>query len=378
MISNSANQNSTSQRKFKALLDADVMLEAFIDRNEYIGYVENLLEAAQEQQVELSITEWGFKKISSYLGASSLQYGEEACNFIRGRLENRIIPVTPEYREQASQLPFRDFESAIEHVCAVTADFDAIITQNPSNFDGAKVPIWTVQTVLDRLRLEAILKEELYSEELLPLENLQADIQASLPQTDTLQVEKALPNKYQETSTSPTSQQPELVLYLVDKTSGRRIVLERLRFTERERWKSYLSGKTKSKSVEQLIVSLQQAPFNLKLIMALVNPTSKKLVPLHREPLSTSSQVQSLLREILPNQESVGESSPSQEIIQADSLKKKTTHQSLAERALPTASSLALVGLALPATGSLLLVGLALGCFAVMEFGASRDNSKVS
>ena len=52
-----------------------------------------------------------------------------------------ICPVDRDVLEQAIALNFRDFEDAVQYVCGVVHNVDAIVTRDASGFVGAKIPV---------------------------------------------------------------------------------------------------------------------------------------------------------------------------------------------------------------------------------------------
>jgi PIN domain len=126
----------------KVLIDADLLLELFVNRSESVEDVEKILEIAQSGLIELYATEFCIHKIKLYLGNSDEDLGQDTSNYLRKVLQGHILAVNDKIISVARRLPLNDFESSIELACAVTSKLDAIVTDNAHNFGGVDLPIW--------------------------------------------------------------------------------------------------------------------------------------------------------------------------------------------------------------------------------------------
>ncbi|MEM1392122.1 MAG: PIN domain-containing protein [Cyanobacteria bacterium P01_H01_bin.150] len=142
----------------KVLIDADIVLELFINRSGFVEDAERLLvEIAQSQQIEVYVTDKCLKRIRLELGDINDQDGEQAACKVSAMANGRIIKIDRSVREQARKLPLKNFESAEQLACATVMQLDAIVTQNPQNFDGATFPIWSIESLLKRLQFQQYL-----------------------------------------------------------------------------------------------------------------------------------------------------------------------------------------------------------------------------
>lgn len=133
----------------RVLVDADVVLELFINRSGFVEDAEKLLiEIGQSQQIEVYVTDKCLKRIRLELSATDDQLGELAAYKVKAMLNSRIIKIDSNIREQARKSSIKDFDSAEEVACATILNFDAIVTQNPQNFDEAILPIWSVNQLI--------------------------------------------------------------------------------------------------------------------------------------------------------------------------------------------------------------------------------------
>lgn len=69
--------------------------------------------------------------------------GQETARLVITELV-RALPVCPvdsASLRAALNLPFRDYEDAVQHACASAAHLDAIITRNGADYSGATLPV---------------------------------------------------------------------------------------------------------------------------------------------------------------------------------------------------------------------------------------------
>jgi hypothetical protein len=134
----------------KVLLDADVLLELFINRGGFVEDVERLLaEIDKSPKVEVYVTDKCLKRIRL-----EEELGERAALYVEKILRGRVIKISGSIRDEARTYCLRDFDSAEEVVCAKNEQLDAIVTLNPQNFDGTNnLLIWSVEDLFARLQL---------------------------------------------------------------------------------------------------------------------------------------------------------------------------------------------------------------------------------
>jgi predicted nucleic acid-binding protein len=138
----------------KILVDADVLLEFFINRHGFVEDVELLLKNYEYQHFELYITDKCLKRIRLEDGYTDTFTGKDLACKLESILNGYIIRIDKSIKEQARKFSLPDFDSAEELVCAKNMNIDAIVTQNPLNFQGANFPIWSVSELLLRVGLE--------------------------------------------------------------------------------------------------------------------------------------------------------------------------------------------------------------------------------
>jgi predicted RNA-binding Zn-ribbon protein involved in translation (DUF1610 family)/predicted nucleic acid-binding protein len=141
----------------RVLVDADLILEVLLNRSGFVADAEEAFEMLQSQRIQGYVSELGLKKINLVL--SQLE-GSEVAEEIVAAIEDvvKACPVDFTLAQQARSLNIRDFESAVEVVCATAMSIGAIVTSDPQDFAGADLPVLQVGDLWQRQNLEAMLR----------------------------------------------------------------------------------------------------------------------------------------------------------------------------------------------------------------------------
>ncbi|PAX59638.1 PIN domain-containing protein [Brunnivagina elsteri] len=139
------------------LVDADLILEALMNRNHLVGDISELLERVNPH-IKMYITDIGWEKIYTY--ASRLQstnVAQAVIDWLKDKIT--ICTVDRDMLQFARSLPIQDFESAVEFACASFQELSAIVTHRDEDFINApnKFWIWSVA----ELRLRSSLENQL-------------------------------------------------------------------------------------------------------------------------------------------------------------------------------------------------------------------------
>ncbi len=133
----------------RVLFDGDLFLEFNLFPCRY-PYLDSLFNS---QQIEIYLTEQCLDKIRFYANKENPSYTEQLISILENKEEIHILTIGNKFIHEAEKLPLLDFESAIEIICAMDKNLDAIITRNPQNFNGTDFPIWSVENLPSRLHL---------------------------------------------------------------------------------------------------------------------------------------------------------------------------------------------------------------------------------
>lgn len=138
----------------QVMMDADALTEYTLYRKNFIRDAEALVNAIENLNIQGFVTDIGFGKMRLIL--EKLPHPQFADDFMSA-LQSKIsvCQVDSQLLLQASSLNISDIESALEVVCASHIGVGAIVTLNPSDFDGSKLPVLSVEELLERQKLES-------------------------------------------------------------------------------------------------------------------------------------------------------------------------------------------------------------------------------
>lgn len=147
----------------RILVDADLIIEALMNRNEVVGDIGELFDRVHPL-IQMHVTDIGWQKIYTY--ASRLRntnIAEIIIDWLKEKI--KVCSVDQNILQQARLSPLKDFESAVELSCASYEELDAIVTHNHDDF--AEVPnkfwVWSVAELWVRVNLESQLNPTTYS-----------------------------------------------------------------------------------------------------------------------------------------------------------------------------------------------------------------------
>lgn len=141
----------------QVLVDADMVLEALLNRSRFVADSEALVKIVQTQKIQAYICELGLEKIYSVASRleNSLAAEEVVCGIQAMML---LCPVDANLVQQARSLNIQDVESAVEVACAIAFKLGAIVTQKPEDFAGADLSVLSVNDLSERQRWQELLE----------------------------------------------------------------------------------------------------------------------------------------------------------------------------------------------------------------------------
>ncbi len=143
----------------RILVDADLILEALMNRNT-VTDVRDLLDKVNPW-IQMYITDVGWEKIYTYLNhLQNTKIAEMVINWLQQKIQ--ICSVNQNILQQARSSPIKDFESAVEVICASYQKLDAIVTHKRDNFAEAAdiFWVWFIAELWIRANLESQLETE--------------------------------------------------------------------------------------------------------------------------------------------------------------------------------------------------------------------------
>jgi predicted nucleic acid-binding protein len=133
------------------LLDTDVILDFLLERNPFFEAASELLELNANGIFDAYIS--GITPINVFylgrkvVGAPKIRQGiADLLKLVR------ISSVTPESLEKALDLPFADYEDAVQHSCATSEGLEAIVTRNVRDYKNSVLPVFTPAEFLSHIK----------------------------------------------------------------------------------------------------------------------------------------------------------------------------------------------------------------------------------
>lgn len=123
----------------RILIDTNVVLDFLQAREPFVKNAAILFERIDAGNVEGFIAATTITNIYYIVRRAAGIVAQDAITQILSDLN--ICVVDLEVLEQALALNFQDFEDAVQYVCAVMHNVDAIVTRDPSGFIEAKIPV---------------------------------------------------------------------------------------------------------------------------------------------------------------------------------------------------------------------------------------------
>lgn len=137
-------------RSVKLLIDINVLLDMALDRHPWADDTEALLAEIEKGRASGFIAAHTITTIH-YIVARA-ENAAVASGTVSGFL--RLLDVVPVDRadlQQALAMGFRDFEDAVQGVCAMKAGVDAIISRDVRDFAGFRIPVADAAGILSLL-----------------------------------------------------------------------------------------------------------------------------------------------------------------------------------------------------------------------------------
>jgi hypothetical protein len=146
----------------RILVDADLILEALMNRN-IVTDIKEFLDKVNPG-IQMYITDVGWEKIYTYLcHLQNRKIAEMVINWLQQKV--KICCVNQSILQQARSSPIKDFESAVEIICASYQQLDAIVTHKHDDF--AEVSDNFLVLSIAQLWIRANLESQLQTEQVI-------------------------------------------------------------------------------------------------------------------------------------------------------------------------------------------------------------------
>jgi predicted nucleic acid-binding protein len=135
----------------RVLLDTDVILDFLLEREPFFEAASELLELNANGIFDAHIS--GITPINVFylgrkvVGAAKIRQGiTDLLKLVR------ISSVTHESLERALDLPFADFEDAVQHAIATSSGLEAIVTRNLGDYKNASLQVFSPKGYIEKLK----------------------------------------------------------------------------------------------------------------------------------------------------------------------------------------------------------------------------------
>ena len=133
------------------LIDTNVILDAFLVREPFYETARKVLELNKRPDVTVAITASSTTDIF-YLARRELKDRKVVKEMLINLLTEmsvKILPVTPEAIYYALNLPWTDFEDAVQYSTALVNNMDGIVTRNVDDYKLAEIDIYTPTEIVE-------------------------------------------------------------------------------------------------------------------------------------------------------------------------------------------------------------------------------------
>lgn len=137
----------------RVLLDTDVVLDVIMARVPFAQAAAELLDLHQQGLFEAYIS--GITPINIFYIARKARSSTDLRQAISKLLQTvRVCPLDHSVLTNAFNLPFNDYEDAVQHACATAGQLDAIVTRNLEDYKNATLPVFAPADFLSHIKAQ--------------------------------------------------------------------------------------------------------------------------------------------------------------------------------------------------------------------------------
>lgn len=134
----------------KVLLDTNIILDYFLERDPFMNDAEALFTQIEAKQIEGYITATTLTDIFYIVRKSKgTQLAKQAVSKLLAGLE--ICQVDRLILESALALELNDFEDAVQIACAIASNLEAVISRDRNGFAQAPMPTYSPRDIIEQL-----------------------------------------------------------------------------------------------------------------------------------------------------------------------------------------------------------------------------------
>ena len=133
------------------LIDTNVVLDAFLRREPFYETANKVLKLNKLSNVTIAVTASSTTDIF-YLARRELKdrrVVKEMLTNLLTEMSVKILPVTPEAIYRALNLPWNDFEDAVQYSTALVNNVSGIVTRNVEDYKKSEIDIYTPEEIVE-------------------------------------------------------------------------------------------------------------------------------------------------------------------------------------------------------------------------------------
>ena len=132
----------------KALIDTDVILDFFFDRQPFSVYATNIFSLCESNKLDGFVTPVIYSNVY-YLLRQTARHEKVIAKLKQLLLITDVLPVDKEVVSNALNSGFNDFEDALQNFSAIKyGNIDVILTRNLKDYKKSEIGVFTPETYI--------------------------------------------------------------------------------------------------------------------------------------------------------------------------------------------------------------------------------------
>jgi len=133
----------------KLLIDTNVVLDVLLQREPFVKPAVDVLNLVQKAHVQEYISASAVTDIY-YIANRQMRDRTAVRNLLQRLLLVVSVAVVSEQEiRHALSLAWTDFEDSVQYSVALLNEMDGIVTRNPTDYQGADIPIWLPEQAVE-------------------------------------------------------------------------------------------------------------------------------------------------------------------------------------------------------------------------------------
>ena len=135
----------------RVLFDTDVVLDVVLAREPFAQASTQLFKLHEQGKIDAYIA--AITPINVFYITRKFKGGQTARQAVELLLSSlAICPLSHDVLDEAYQLPFADYEDAVQHASATASGLDTIVTRDTNDYKNATLPVFSPTDFLVKLK----------------------------------------------------------------------------------------------------------------------------------------------------------------------------------------------------------------------------------